>query len=65
VNEDEGRGTLLCSLLGVAEGLEASGLWSESPASWFLYAENRFRLQDVPLEIQKFDEAPIVGLPPS
>lgn len=35
--------------------LKLPPFWPESPASWFMYAESRFRLNNVVSEIQKFD----------
>jgi hypothetical protein len=42
--------------------LKLPAFWSESPASWFLYAESRFRLRDVSSEGQKFDNL-VAALP--
>jgi hypothetical protein len=42
--------------------LKLPAFWSESPASWFLYAESRFRLRDVSSESQKFDNL-VAALP--
>jgi hypothetical protein len=42
--------------------LKLPAFWAESPASWFLYAESRFRLRDVTSEIQKFDNL-VAALP--
>jgi hypothetical protein len=45
-----------------SKDLKLPTFWSESPASWFLYAESRFRLRDVTSEAQRFDNL-VAALP--
>jgi hypothetical protein len=45
-----------------SKDLKLPAFWSESPASWFLYAESRFRLRDVTSEAHKFDNL-VAALP--